>query len=56
MSLEFVIGSKVKFNPGPMWRGGPVVAEITEIDGVFLVTKDGEGKVRRTRKGACKAV
>lgn len=51
---EFKVGDTVKFNPSPMWRGGPVAAKVTEIDGTFLVTKDAEGKVRRMRKGACK--
>lgn len=55
MSLEFVIGSKVKFVPGPKWKGGPITATIVAIDGHFLVTKDMEGKERRMRKGACKA-
>lgn len=56
MSLEFVIGQKVSFVPGPKWIGGPITATIVAIDGHFLVTKDMEGKGRRMRKGACKAV
>lgn len=54
MSAEFKIGDMVKFKPGPKWNAGPVAAEVTDIDGVFLVTKDAGGKVRRMRKGACK--
>lgn len=56
MSLEFTIGSKVSFIPGPKWTGGPITAKIVGVDGHFLVTKDMEGKERRMRKGACKPV
>jgi hypothetical protein len=49
---DHAIGSTVSFLAGP--TRVPVTATVTGHEGQFVVTKDSEGKVRKTRPGAIK--
>ena len=51
---EFAVGTKVSFLAGPT-RIPVSDAEVTGHDGQFVVTKDGDGKVRKIRPGAITA-
>jgi hypothetical protein len=50
---DYAIGSTVSFLAGP--TRVPVTAEVTGHDGQFVVTRDANGKVRKTRPGAINA-
>jgi hypothetical protein len=50
---EFAVGSTVNFLAGPTRVA--VTAEVTGLDGQFVVTKDSAGKVRKVRPGAINA-
>jgi len=52
---DFKKGDRVSFKPGPKAKDN-VTATVTEVEGVFLVTKGEDGKERRVRPGACTAV
>ena len=47
---EFAVGSTVNFLAGP--TRVPVTATVTGHDGQFVLTKDANGKERKTRPGA----
>lgn len=47
---DFAVGSTVNFLAGP--TRVPVTATVTGHDGQFVLTKDANGKERKTRPGA----